>query len=97
MATIVDPDRTDPTGPRKGLRGRKIRAVLAAGLVLGIGAVVTLAAWNDSEYATGTFAAGTFNLEGSTDGTTYADHASGASAAIRLEWRDMGEVLPINQ
>ncbi|WP_051267370.1 SipW-dependent-type signal peptide-containing protein [Nakamurella lactea] len=62
-------------------RRRKLRAVLAAGLVLGLGAAVTLAAWNDSEYATGTFAAGTFNLEGSTDGTTYADHATGATAA----------------
>lgn len=62
-------------------RWRKIRAVLAAGVVVGIGATVTLAAWNDSEHATGSFAAGSFNLEGSTDGTAYADHASGANAA----------------
>jgi len=53
---------------------RKVRAVLAGGLVLGVGAAVTLAAWNDSEFATGTFTAGTFNLEGSTDGTTFTDH-----------------------
>lgn len=55
---------------------RKVLAVLAGGLVLGVGAAVTLAAWNDSEFATGEFAAGSFNLEGATDGAagTYADH-----------------------
>lgn len=55
--------------------------MLAAGLVLGVGAAMTLAAWNDSEYARGTFSAGTFNLVGSTDGTTFADHATAASPA----------------
>jgi predicted ribosomally synthesized peptide with SipW-like signal peptide len=76
-----DSDR-NTTGAAAAVRKRrKLRAILAAGLVLGLGAVVTLAAWNDSEYATGTFGAGTFNMEGSTDGTTYADHASGATAA----------------
>jgi predicted ribosomally synthesized peptide with SipW-like signal peptide len=51
-----------------------IRAILAGGLVLGVGTAVTLAAWNDSESATGTFTAGAFNLEGSTNGTTFTDH-----------------------
>lgn len=60
--------------PRK--RFTKVRAILAGGLVLGVGAAITLAAWNDSEFATGTFAAGTFNLEGSTDGASFTDHAS---------------------
>ncbi|MCU1510124.1 MAG: hypothetical protein JWR53_1242 [Glaciihabitans sp.] len=60
---------------------KKILAILAGGLVLGIGAAVTLATWNDSEFATGTFSAGSFNLQGSTDGTTFADHASSGSAA----------------
>ncbi len=62
-------------------RRRKIGAILAAGLVLGVGASATLAAWNDSEYAKGSFAAGAFNLEGSTDGTTYSDHATSGAAA----------------
>lgn len=31
--------------------GRKVRAILAGGLVLGVGAAVVLAAWNDSEFA----------------------------------------------
>lgn len=54
---------------------RKILAVLAGGLVLGVGVAVTLAAWNDSEFATGTFTAGSFNLEGSATGdANYSDH-----------------------
>lgn len=62
-------------------RARKIRAVLAAGMVLGVGATVTLAAWNDSEFAGSSFSAGSFNMEGSTDGTAYSDHAGAGSAA----------------
>ncbi|WP_114854225.1 SipW-dependent-type signal peptide-containing protein [Brachybacterium sp. YJGR34] len=62
-------------------RGRKIRALLAGGLVLGVGAAVTLAAWTDEEWAIGTFGAGSFNVEGSTDGTTFADHTSADGAA----------------
>lgn len=62
-------------------RRNKVYAVLAGGLVLGVGAAVTLAAWNDSEFATGNFAAGTFVFEGSTDGTTFAEHPTSGEAA----------------
>ncbi|MDR2997769.1 MAG: SipW-dependent-type signal peptide-containing protein [Microbacterium sp.] len=62
-------------------RRRKITAVLAGGLVLGVGAAVTLAAWNDSEFAKSTFTAGSFVFQGSTNGTDFADHASEAGAA----------------
>ncbi|GAB3190510.1 SipW-dependent-type signal peptide-containing protein [Nesterenkonia suensis] len=62
-------------------RRRKVQAVLAGGLVLGVGAAVTLAAWNDSEFAEGLFGSASFNLEGSTDGNTYDDHATTAEAA----------------
>ena len=55
---------------------RKVLAVLAGGLVLGVGTAVTLAAWNDSEFATGDFAAGTFVFQGSTDNETFEDHTS---------------------
>src|SRR5690606_37281598 len=65
----------------RALTWRKVSAVLAGGLVLGVGAAVTLAAWNDSEFATSDFAAGAFVFQGSTDGTTFADHASQAGAA----------------
>ena len=63
------------------LKSRKARAVLAGGVVLGIGASMTLAAWSDSEWATGTFSTGGFTFQGSTDGTTYADHATSGTAA----------------
>lgn len=67
---------------RRG-KSRKIRAILAGGLVLGVGTALTLAAWNDSEFATGTFTAGSFNLEGSTTDATAAfdDHPDAGSAA----------------
>jgi len=65
----------------RGTAGRRVRALLAGGLVLGVGAAVTLAAWNDSEFAQGTFTAGSFNLEGSTDGTSFAEHADAATPA----------------
>jgi predicted ribosomally synthesized peptide with SipW-like signal peptide len=66
-----------------GTNRRKVLAVLAGGLVLGIGTAVTLAAWNDSEFAASTFAAGAFDLEGATDGAAgaYADHESAGEAA----------------
>lgn len=62
-------------------RKRKVFAVLAGGLVLGVGAAVTLAAWNDSEFANGTFTAGSFTFTGSADGTTFSDHETSATAA----------------
>jgi len=63
-------------------RSTKVKAILAGGLVLGIGAAVTLAAWNDSEFATGNFAAGTFDMVGSTDGSAFASHASSPGAPL---------------
>lgn len=60
----------------------RLRAVLAGGLVLGIGTTATLAAWNDSEYATTTVTAGQFGIQGSVDNATYADHGSAAPVAL---------------
>jgi predicted ribosomally synthesized peptide with SipW-like signal peptide len=65
----------------RGWRSRRVRALLAGGMVLGAGAAITMAAWNDSEFAQGNFAAGSFNLVGSTDGLAFSDHASAGSAA----------------
>lgn len=62
-------------------RSRKFKAILAGGIVLGVGAAVTLAAWTDSEWAQGTFGAGSFNVEGSTNGTDFTDHQSAGDAA----------------
>lgn len=61
---------------------RKIRAVLAGGLVLGVGAVITLAAWNSSESAAGTFGTGAFELRGSLDGADFANHPEAAPAGL---------------
>lgn len=69
---------TTPSVPeRAGRRGhRKVAAVLAGGLVLGVGTMATLASWNDSEFASATFTAGRFDLESSIDnGATYSTHS----------------------
>lgn len=70
------------TEPRTNrTRSRKVKALLAGGLVLGVGAAVTLAAWTDQEWAQGDFGAGSFNVQGSTDGENFTDHESEAGAA----------------
>ncbi|MFJ6452912.1 SipW-dependent-type signal peptide-containing protein [Paenarthrobacter sp. NPDC091669] len=74
----TDPDHRDT----KHGRSPRIRAILAGGLVLGVGAAITLAAWNDSEFAQGTFTAGAFNLEGSTDGTAFGENPVSAPATL---------------
>ena len=59
---------TDPKANRRV--GRKIAAVLAGGLVLGVGIMATLGSWNDSEFASASFTAGTFIFEGGADQAT---------------------------
>lgn len=73
---------------------RKIRAILAGGLVLGVGAAVTLAAWNDSEFVGGDFGAGTFNLEGSVDNATWTDSDVAGEAAVIFDLTDHGNLAP---
>ena len=58
-----------------------MRALLASGLVLGVGAGATLAAWTDSEHSQATFTAGRFGIVGSTNGTNFSEHATSGSAA----------------
>ncbi|GAA4282497.1 hypothetical protein GCM10022261_00280 [Brevibacterium daeguense] len=62
-------------------RSRKFKAILAGGIVLGVGAAATLAAWTDDEWAIGDFQAGSFNLEGSTNGSDYTEHEIEGDAA----------------
>ncbi|MFD5598993.1 SipW-dependent-type signal peptide-containing protein [Leucobacter sp. NPDC058333] len=66
--------------PKRGWT--KARAILAGGLVLGVGAAITLAAWTDNEWVTGLFGSGNFGIEGSTDGTAFTDHETEAGAAV---------------
>lgn len=62
---------------------RKTRAILAGSLVLGVGVAVTLASWNDSEFAAAGFSGGSFNLQSSTTG--------GLAAG---DWKDNGAASP---
>lgn len=59
-------------------RRRKRKALLAGGTVLGLGAAVTLAAWTDDVWVSGSFAAGTFNVEGAVDaaGSDWQEYAT---------------------
>lgn len=63
---------------------RKIRAFAAGGAVLGLGAVMTLAAWSDSEFATGTFGTQNFGIQASKTSATegFADHADAQNALV---------------
>lgn len=70
---------------RRTHRGRKVKAVLAGGIVLGLGAAVTLAVWTDNEFVNGVFATGEFVFDGSTDGTAFADHATSPGAPLAFE------------
>ena len=72
-------------------RGRRRKALLAGGLVLGLGAAVTLAAWSDDVIANGLFNTGTFELQGALDGTTFQDYdvenrdGGGQAASLSFE------------
>ncbi|GAA3876037.1 hypothetical protein GCM10022381_18390 [Leifsonia kafniensis] len=72
--------------PRVRAVGRftRLRAILAGALVLGVGASVTLASWNDSETAAATFTAGRFDVVGSIDGGAFGQHPSSSGAALNF-------------
>ena len=68
-------------------RARQVRALLAGGIVLGVGAVSTFASWTDTEFFTGTVKGDAhFDLQTSFDrGATWNDHATRVSAgALRF-------------
>lgn len=75
--------------PRRTTRGRvrlaRTRALLAGGLVLGIGLTMTAAAWTDEEYAASPVQAGTFSLVSATRDSPSASHGSGNAATIGLD------------
>lgn len=84
MTQQTDTPETDDR-TRRSDRRRMVAAILAGGLVLGVGAAMVLAAWNDSEFATGTFSSGQFDLEGSTDGTTFSTSATAPGKTLTFE------------
>ncbi|EEW51156.1 Tat pathway signal sequence domain protein [Corynebacterium efficiens YS-314] len=62
------------TGRTMGQISRRLRAGAAGGAVLGLGAVVTLAAWSDVQTFEGSFQAGSFGILGSADGVTWSNN-----------------------
>ncbi|GAA0433304.1 SipW-dependent-type signal peptide-containing protein [Leifsonia naganoensis] len=68
----------------RGVRALRLRAVLASGLVLGVGAAVTLASWTDREFATGSFQTSVFNTQSSVNGGAYADNAVSPGATVTI-------------
>lgn len=63
-------DQSSDAGPTPGRRRwKQIRALLAGGVVLGLGASATMAAWTDTEAGTGEFQAGAFLLEANINGS----------------------------
>ncbi len=74
----------EPPPHSRRVRALRLRAVLAAGVVLGSGAGMTLASWTDVEYGTGSFTGSVFATESSVGGSAYAANATapGATATI---------------
>jgi len=66
-------------------RSSKIKALLAGGLVLGVGAAVTLASWTDQAYVDATFGTSSFNIQ--------VDTAEGAETWIEAEMPDDARTL----
>lgn len=61
-------------------RSRRIRALLSGGLVLGVGVSVTMAAWTDTEVASGAFGTSVFGTQSSVDaGSQWADNTTTAA------------------
>lgn len=78
------------SGDRRRLRTRRVRALLAAGLVLGVGTAVTLAAWTDTENATGSFGASVFDTQSQSAGSpTYASNPSAPGATLTFNATQM--------
>ena len=74
--------RAAPRADARRIRLLRIRALLAGGLVLGTGATSTLASWNDGEYATGSFTAARFGIEGKLPAETDYGKHTGSNAAV---------------
>jgi len=74
---------------------RKVRALLAGGLVLGVGAAITLAAWTDQEWAEGIFSTGSFNIQSSADGVSFDDHeAEGDAVTLSFDLTGADNMAP---
>ncbi|UYP18328.1 SipW-dependent-type signal peptide-containing protein [Rhodococcus sp. Z13] len=85
------------TTPEQTQKRRKVRAILASGLVLGVGAAVTLAAWNDSVWGSSTFGTGDsqWNLQGFTPAeNAWEDFVQEGDAATMTFLPDNDALVP---
>ena len=75
---------------------KKAKAILAGGLVLGVGAAVTLASWTDQEWASASFSSGKFTLESSSalDGTGFANHSENGGSKLKFELPQASQLGP---
>jgi predicted ribosomally synthesized peptide with SipW-like signal peptide len=80
--------------PAKTQWGTKAKAILAGGLVLGVGAAITLAAWTDTEWATGNFSTGQFGIEGSLDASTWASNPTSPGATLMFSAATPTDLTP---
>ncbi|MCH8569791.1 SipW-dependent-type signal peptide-containing protein [Nesterenkonia sp. AY15] len=69
----------------RGRRLAKLRALLASGSVLGLGAFATVASWTDQQDATGTLTAGEFVLTSSTNGEDFSQYSPDAPAPLFID------------
>jgi predicted ribosomally synthesized peptide with SipW-like signal peptide len=60
----------------------RIRVVLASGLILGVSATLTLASWNDAEFASGAFTASLFGTESNVQGAGYANNGTSPGPTV---------------
>jgi predicted ribosomally synthesized peptide with SipW-like signal peptide len=69
--------------------------VLAAGVVLGLGATATLASWNDSEFATGAFASSTFDTESNVQGGGYSSNDTSPGTTVTFSGAGLSPDVPV--
>lgn len=80
----------ESTGPARLSRGRKIRAILALGAVVGIGSVLTLAAWTDDSTAAATFSTGSIDIK--LDTTNEGNPTAHSFAALSMSGMKDGSI-----
>ncbi|WP_114854224.1 SipW-dependent-type signal peptide-containing protein [Brachybacterium sp. YJGR34] len=74
------------TAPRRLPLFGRLRVVLAAGLVLGLGATSTVATWTDSERVTASFEAGVVPAPRLTQACRFVPGVLGIGARVRVFW-----------
>ncbi|MEZ7756972.1 hypothetical protein O5Y58_15755 [Microbacterium paraoxydans] len=90
MDAPARPDRTERRSRRRPIMAFAL-AVLATG---GIGAALTSAAWTDNTFFSAPAAGATFNLQGSTDGTTWKESAAKNSIELVVPAEKLANLLP---